>query len=313
MLKDKVRLQYGRHESFPLRTGWLSRGFRHIQDDPKFFSRPDVVAELGLGKNMVNALRYWCLASNFLNQDESHKTLGIHEADTGFGAVLMEHDPYLEDPASIWLLHASIATNWLYAPFFSWTFNSFGLKYFTKQKATDSYLAHLTQADYSGKRPSPKILERDFQVLVRSYVTETVSNLKGGLVDVLDCPLRELGLIHQEPEGGIFSFRTGPKASLPAEVVAFSIFRFLYPAELPTRMKTASKSVNLDHLLWNPCSPGMLFKLDGESLIHYVEEIRKRRLLGEIEFDASSGMQQIFVRIPMGMTARSILKRYYSD
>jgi len=303
---------HGRHETFPLRTGWLSRGYRRVKDDPKFFSQSDAAVTLGLGKNMVNALRYWGLASSFLTQDESHKSVGIYQVDAGFGSVLMEHDPYLEDPASIWFLHAMIATNWLHAPLFSWAFNCFGMKFFTKQKATESYLGHLTQADYGGRRPSLKMLERDFQVLTRSYVAENVTGTKDQQVDVLDCPLRELSLIHQEADGSSFSFRSGPKASLPAAVVAYSIFRYLFPNELAIGVKAESKSVNLDHLLWNPGSPGMLFKLDGESLIHFIEEIKKLKLLGSIEFDASSGMQQIFVKIPRGMTARTILEKFYT-
>ena len=43
-----------------------------------------------------------------------------------------------------------------------------------------------------------------------------------------------------------------------------------------------------------------------------IEEIKKLKLLGSIEFDASSGMQQIFVKIPRGMTARTILEKFYT-
>ena len=51
------------HESFPLRYSWLSKGYKSTYDEPNFFSRPDAMVELGVGKNMVSSIRHWGLAS----------------------------------------------------------------------------------------------------------------------------------------------------------------------------------------------------------------------------------------------------------
>lgn len=51
---------FGRHETFPLRYGWLTKAIQTV-NKPGFtdiFKQPEAaMIELGLGKNMVNALQ----------------------------------------------------------------------------------------------------------------------------------------------------------------------------------------------------------------------------------------------------------------
>ena len=57
---------------------------------------------LGVGKNMVKSIRHWSVATGVLAD-----TRGGGDA-TDFGARLFSDegwDPYMEDPATVWLLH----------------------------------------------------------------------------------------------------------------------------------------------------------------------------------------------------------------
>jgi hypothetical protein len=67
---------FARHESFHPRYGWLKKGIDGAATDPEIFSREDAVVELGVGKNMVRAIRYWGLASKLL-------TLARNDDDRG--------------------------------------------------------------------------------------------------------------------------------------------------------------------------------------------------------------------------------------
>lgn len=89
---------FARHETFHPRFGWLTKGFDHAAADPKVFGRDDAPVRLGVGKNMVRSIRYWCHAFKLLAADQP----------TEFGKQLLGEqgwDTYLEDPASLWLLH----------------------------------------------------------------------------------------------------------------------------------------------------------------------------------------------------------------
>ncbi len=56
---DKVvKYTFSGHESFPCKTLWLKKGYDFVRAE-KDFNAPEAVVDLGGGKNMVSAIRYW--------------------------------------------------------------------------------------------------------------------------------------------------------------------------------------------------------------------------------------------------------------
>ena len=51
-------IHFSGHESFPCRTLWLKKGYDFIKSNGNF-NADDAVVTLGVGKNMVSAIRYW--------------------------------------------------------------------------------------------------------------------------------------------------------------------------------------------------------------------------------------------------------------
>src|SRR5687768_6157952 len=96
---DTERFSFGRHESFPLRFGWLSKGYRLWCDSETAFDEDDATVALGVGKNMVHAIRYWMIAAQVavLKEHELVPTpIGMSIfCSTGW-------DPYLEDDTTLW-------------------------------------------------------------------------------------------------------------------------------------------------------------------------------------------------------------------
>src|SRR5947209_5279637 len=91
------------HESFQCRQLWLKKGYDYVKSG-KFFSDDDAVVALGVGKNMVTSIRFWMKAFNLLTSDDKLTDLA-HKifADEGY-------DPYIEDEATLWLLHYQLVT-----------------------------------------------------------------------------------------------------------------------------------------------------------------------------------------------------------
>ena len=86
------------HESFPCKTLWLKKGYDFIKAG-KDFNAPTAVVDLGVGKNMVSAVRYWYKAFG-LNKDSETAWIADYVLDS-----LTGKDPYLEDLGTLWLLH----------------------------------------------------------------------------------------------------------------------------------------------------------------------------------------------------------------
>lgn len=48
------------HETFPFRYTWLPKAVKMVTNNPKIFSDEDnAMVSLGVGKNMVRAIRFW--------------------------------------------------------------------------------------------------------------------------------------------------------------------------------------------------------------------------------------------------------------
>ncbi len=57
---------------------------------------------------MVRSIRYWCSAFKVLEEERDAAKKSRSSRSSDFGKKLLENggwDPFLEDPASLWLLH----------------------------------------------------------------------------------------------------------------------------------------------------------------------------------------------------------------
>jgi hypothetical protein len=89
----KVKPVFARHETFHPRFGWLKKGFDAAQENPQVFLKEDAPVTLGVGKNMVKSIRYWCNTFKVLSEDRTAPLGKKLLADGGW-------DSFLENPAS---------------------------------------------------------------------------------------------------------------------------------------------------------------------------------------------------------------------
>ena len=59
---ETPRYAFSGHQTFPFRYAWLPKGVGAVREDPEAFLQPDALVRLGVGKNMVASIRFWCEA-----------------------------------------------------------------------------------------------------------------------------------------------------------------------------------------------------------------------------------------------------------
>src|SRR5438067_3621407 len=168
------------HETFPFRYPWLKKGFDAVVADGGVFLREDAITTLGVGKNMVRAIRHWCLTAGVLEESPTERGGALRASD--FGTLLLGDaglDPYLEDPATLWVLHWQIASNRARATTWFWTFSHFNEPEFTRE-ALASALCKWTQT-LPGKLVAESSVKRDVEVFLRTYVPARAS--RGAIVE----------------------------------------------------------------------------------------------------------------------------------
>src|SRR6266704_1925676 len=104
---------FAKHETFYIRAGWLFKGMAAIKraEDaghlPTIFLDADAPERLGIGQNMVRALRFWIQATGLAEERFEERQRVQHL--TPFGELVWEYDRYLENTTTLWLLHYHLA------------------------------------------------------------------------------------------------------------------------------------------------------------------------------------------------------------
>lgn len=276
--------QLSGHETFPLRYGWLKKAFdavsadEGVADGGSIFSRDDAIAYFGVGKNMVGSMRHWAISAGMLQ--EANRRL----ACTPLGNLLfgLNLDPYMEDPATSWLVHWHIAgrpekTTWF------WAFSHFPALSFERDMLIRGILSLAHERGWP--RASSATIKRDVSCFVRTYVPQPVSR-RANYEDSLESPLTELGMIR--PTGGRDGFRfvRGPKPSLGIGVFGFAISDFW------DRFSGEQNTLSFEALAHEPGSPGRVFVLDENALVDLLGELEVATE-GAYRWSETAGLKQL--------------------
>lgn len=313
--KNDLHPSFARHETFHPRYGWLKKGFDAAAEDTTVFHRKDATTRLGVGKNMVRAIRYWCLAYKILDEQPNVENSRLTDlVPSSFGRQLLADDdgwdPYLEDPGSLWLLHWQLLRSPCRAPAWWAIFNSSYSPEFTDEALLEELRRFRDERGWSDVVDNS--LDKDVRCVLRMY--GSVTRGRDLPEDSVDSPFAELGLIGPVPgDSRAWSVNSGSKRSLPDEMVAYACLDY---AEV---VETGSKVLGVAGLARNESSPGKAFALTeaalGDSLARFAERH------GMIELTHAAGNLQLVLPEALVLTEslgelrdqvrESILNVYY--
>lgn len=286
--EEGYRPQLSGHETFPLRYGWLKKAFDAVRDtegdgDNRWvFAGEDAIARFGVGKNMVASMRHWATAAGVIEDVTNEQRV----RSTPLGVLLFDNDvgvdPYMENPATSWLVHWHLAgrpekTTWF------WAFNNFpGLSF-----ERDLLVAGIAKValDQAWARTSSATIKRDVGCFVRTYVAQPTTR-QGSYEDSLESPLTELGLIKPTGRRDGFRFVRGPQPSLEASVFSYAV------ADFWSRSFNSANTLSFEVLAHEPGSPGRVFQLDENSLMELLNEM-EYMTKGAYVWSETAGLKQL--------------------
>jgi len=251
LFDESSRVQFAGHETFPLRLLWLKKAHDAVSGGAPAgtFVEQDAIARFGVGRNMAVSMRYWAVATGFVA--EADKTL----SPTPLGSMILADDgldPYIEDPATVWLAHWHVASTSDMTTTAYYAFNGLTAIEFDPEGLGGELHA---EAEARGWRATRGTLKRDVEVFLRSYVR------RGGAQpeDAAEPLLAELGLIREARLGGWYEFVRGPKPTLHDAVFAYALARYWERA--------GGNTLTAEQVSYGPGSPGRIFKLDEDSVV----------------------------------------------
>jgi hypothetical protein len=300
-----MQIQYfvARHETFPPRYGWLKKAFDAVNLDPLVFESPTAIEMLGVGANMVRSMRFWGCAFGVIESasDEGPRRLTGPMRSTYFGRRLLSDDgwdPYLEDPASLWLLHWKLfvspvrAISWsivmnldLYSPFDSRSIN----------RTLKSKIADIPEL----KKYAASSINSDTLCFLRMYSPSRSLNS-----EEIECPFTQLGLITSDRENDEYQFNRSIKNDLPDIMLLACCLEYAGIASPEARIISTRK------LAYDQDSPGRVFKMSENDVGWKIERVGAN-LDGVTVTDSYGALQVQFEKDPEELF-HSLLERYYS-
>ncbi len=247
---------FANHETFHLRYGWLKRAYDKIEIDSRIFSREDAPVKLGVGKNMVRAIKFWGIASKIFETHVSGKHTEMVHTNMGY-AIFSNNglDPYIEKPDTLWLLHWLLYAPPCRLPVWWIIMNEFSATNIKIENMVESVRTRVTNIS-EWNTPSPKSIKKDVDVFIHTYTT--MQN-RLSMEDYLDCPFRQLHMVKQKSHN-MMRFVFGKKYGLSPLITAFACLDFIDKSDI------TSKSVSVSRLALETGSVGNTFKIQENDL-----------------------------------------------
>ncbi|MFI3157541.1 MAG: DUF4007 family protein [Methylococcaceae bacterium] len=295
----KQKASFGRHETFALRYSWLTKGFQTFDSDKTIFSSPHKsTIELGVGKNMVNAIKYWLRATTILK--ETAEGLSV----TPIGKAIFSEDgwdPYLEDEATIWLIHWLLATNCELASAWYWFFNCFHKSEFTSEEASEA-LADFVRNNLSGKH-SEKTVKHEIAMILRMYSPPRI-NTNTQLEDSLDTPLSSLKLVTAAEGSRLYRSYSSGQPNLPISVIGYAV------TEVFNRLR--AKELPINDLMYgqnNNVALGSVFRLTESALLAKLENL-VQAYPAIFQINETASINQLY-RVDKRVSSLGFLQNYF--
>jgi Protein of unknown function (DUF4007) len=256
-----------------------------------FVDEQQAMVDLGVGKNMVRAIRFWAQAAGMIESSEKSGNYSV----TDFGrAILGPHgaDQFLEDIRTLWLVHWKLSTH-VNGALLAWDYL---LNRWHDPTLSPSVVveALMKEAALQDQHLSPVTIQQHFDTFLHTYVP--TRGRKGEVQeDNLDSPLVELELLIKAGEReldtrgrreSIYVFRREEKPDITPELFIYCIADFWqqrYSREETLPFKIVANGHG---------SPGQIFKLPEEDIRARLASL-DRDTDGALVFSETANLQQV--------------------
>ena len=290
-----TKLTFSGHDTFHCRQFWLKKAYDFVEAE-KSFNEDEASLMLGVGKNMVTAIRYWARCFQVIDKEDKPTSIGKKLlGEKGW-------DPYLEDDGSLWLLHYWLVSKEEGATGFNMIFNEL-----IRQRPefnTESYIRYVHQN--IDDRINTSTLKKDFTVFYRTYYADfKAKDIEESFTGILT----ELNLLKQvqktviDTDGkakdkNVWCVDREVRSGIPEEVVLYVILD----------QNPGVRSIGFEQLYQNVNSPGSVFALNKEGLMQLLERISEK-WNGQIIFSSEAGIREL--QFKKDFDKDTIISSYY--
>ena len=290
-----------KHGSFYIRNGWPTKIFDTIDEQTQctYIFSPnnelDAVDQIGVGRVMVKALRYWASVLGITN--ESKTQLGVMHSLSELGALIAEYDPYCRRIGTLWLLHRNLARNLEEATAWAWAFNVYAAKTFTKEEFVEAFYAYVQT---NGGKYARSAMEKEFDCFKNTYVSDKAFDLNRILDEDTVPFFAPLKLLEYSGNGHFEKRRIDPE-DVPAKLLFYCILKDNEEHLL------SNTQLNVDALFEGANQVGKYMNLSYSTLLEMLQQLENKKWISLVN---NFGNRYIEVK---STDATELLTDYYRE
>jgi hypothetical protein len=288
-------MKFRAHDTFFIRKGWLSKGLKNVLRNPAVFVSKDEnpMDTLGIGANMVKALRYWLQAVKLTSEPGSGRRT---QELTPLGKLIHRNDPYMEELGTLWLLHYRLVSNIEDATAWYYFFNEFKPTEFTRDDFVTQIKGYLRLNNQ--EEVSERSLDDDYTCIINTYVPRIKSNPEKVQPESnIDCPLGELGLIDIVNKKAKVYKKSQPQKNTLHPLILLAVI---------IDQADGEKFIRISAIQNDLCNAGKVFNLDIIALTNLLYKIE---LMGYVKVIRTAGLD--VVRLDTDIDFMECAEEYY--
>lgn len=282
-------MYFAKHETFHIRDGWLFKGMaaiHHAEDSnelPTIFLDKDAPEQLGIGRNMVRALRFWMQATGLTKEKrEANRTV---QRFTHFGGLVWENDPYLENDTTLWLIHHQLVSNQEQASTWFWFFNYYAPVSFIDEVALQA-LNQWVITKEPDRLVAESSLKKDIDCLIRTYLPDERAKTPEYLIE---SPFARLGMLTAVSTGSQKRYHVNRTTSDRINPLAV-LFAMLFAQK---KYRPSTRQVRLSQVLQEPMNAGRVFNMTTATLTEVFAYLEQLHPDLHVRFERTAGLDQL--------------------
>lgn len=259
-----------KHGSFYLRRGWGTKIIQAVEADDMIFSPSNelkAVDEIGLGRVMIKALRYWSDVTGLTREVKAQG--GIREVALPLFELIENGDRYFQKQGSLLLLHRNIAINEDNATAWYWAFNELNKQSFSREEFIEGLHYYLAVNGMSVKETA---VEKEYNCFKNTYISERRIDIKTAFDEDTQPLLAPLHLLRINEEKKI------EKCFLTRNDIPLYILIYAIAMDNPDESSTCGQ-ISIDKLMEEKKQVGKYYRIRYSNLIDMLLEAENKKLL----------------------------------
>lgn len=287
-----------KHGSFYMRSGWGTKIIRAVEEDDMIFTpskEQDAIDNIGLGRVMIKALRYWSEAMQLTGEEKTQG--GIKLIPEPIYYEIKQHDLYFQRQGSLLLMHRNLALNKENATAWYWIFNEYSANIFTKDQFVEGFHAYLA---VNGMNVKKDAVQKELNCLKNTYIADSKFDKKN-IMDNDTYPFLAPLRILQNKDKTVIEKRLLTEKEIPLELLIYAI-------AMDNLIDSRNgNQVNIDKLMEEKNQVGKYFNLKYSRLLDMLMKAENKRYI-----NLNNNFGNRFIEFN-GYDYKGLTKKYYTD